>query len=124
MNSLKKVISLNQAAKLSGYTQDYLGYLVRKGEIKATKKGKVWFTTEEEVNNYIFKKKVLHKELAIKDFFSPTRSKRIFWAVILITIFFSFVFLSNVSKKNFLDEAEIQSAEVSDGDSLSVPNKN
>lgn len=70
MDSLKKVISLNQAAQLSGYTQDYLGYLVRKGEIRGMKKGRAWFTTEEEVNNYLFKKKIRSKKLlAIGDFF-------------------------------------------------------
>ena len=58
MQSLKKVISLNQAAQISGYTQDYLGYLMRRGEIKGLKKGRVWFTTEEDIKEYLFKKKI------------------------------------------------------------------
>jgi len=36
----KNMISLNQAAKISGYTQDYLGYLIRRGEIKAVRTGR------------------------------------------------------------------------------------
>jgi len=58
MQSLKNVISLSQASKISGYTQDYLGYLIRSGEMKGIKKGRIWFTTDEEIQNYLFKKKV------------------------------------------------------------------
>lgn len=123
MNPLKKIISLNQAAQISGYTQDYLGYLIRKGEIKGTKKGKAWFTTEEEINNYLFKKKVLRKDLAIKEFFSPTRRKNIIrFTIILILISIVLIlFFSDLNKNQI--QNQIQSAEISDGASLNVPNK-
>jgi len=102
MESLKKIITLNQAAKLSGYTQDYLGYLIRKGEIKGKKVGKSWFTTEEEVRNYIFKKSIRHEKLAIRGFFSRRRRKNILIATIIIfTVFFSALFyVYDFSNKN------------------------
>lgn len=119
MESFKKVISLNQAAQLSGYTQDYLGFLVRKGEIKGMKKGRAWFTTEEEVNNYIFKKKVRHQQFAIKDFFSPTRTKNIIIATICIFIG-GFLMFSFMTKKVPSPTTEIHSAVTSDGGSIRI----
>lgn len=119
MDSLKKVISLNQAAQISGYTQDYLGYLVRKGEIHGMKKGRSWFTTEEEINNYIFKKKIKHKEFAIKDFFSPTRTKNIIIATIVIIVVSFFVF-SNLQKKEVEKTEQVKSAINSDGEPVII----
>ena len=122
MESLKKAISLNQASELSGYTQDYLGYLIRTGELKGVKKGRAWFTTEEEVNDYLFKKKVQHKEFAIKDFFSPTRTKNIIIAA--ITIFIGLFFLlSSLNKSKVASVKEINKGAVtSDGGSLKIKN--
>ena len=121
MESLKKVISLNQAAQMSGYTQDYLGFLIRKGEIKGVKKGRAWFTTAEEVNNYLFKKKVRHQELAIKDFFSPTRTKNIIIAAIIIFIG-GFLLSSFINRNNINMVPEINSAMKSDGGSIRISN--
>lgn len=118
MDSLKKVISLNQAAQFSGYSQDYLGFLIRKGEIKGTKKGRAWFTTEEEVKNYLFKKKVQHKEFAIKDFFSPTRSKNIVVAAIII--FIGGFLASSFINKEKTSVLEVRSAVTSDGEGVRV----
>ena len=119
MNSFKKVISLNQAAEISGYTQDYLGFLVRKGELKGMKKGRTWFTTEEEVKNYIFKKKVRHQEFAIKDFFSPTRTRNIILATIIIFIGGFFVW-DNLKKNVSVKVAPNYSAVVSDGEGIVI----
>jgi hypothetical protein len=119
MESLKNVISLNQAAKISGYTQDYLGYLIRTGEMKGVKKGRAWFTTEEELNNYLFKKKVRHQEFAIKDFFSPTRTRNIVIATIIIFIG-GFFLLANLNKSKNLRVEEIKSAVTSDGEGLKI----
>ena len=68
MENLRKVISLNQASKISGYHQDYLSSLIRKKEIEGEKLGGNWFTTEEEIKNYIFKQKIRHKTWIIKYF--------------------------------------------------------
>jgi len=121
MDSLKKVISLNQAAKFSGYSQDYLGFLIRKGELKGVKKGRAWFTTEEEIKNYLFKKKVRHQEFAVKEFFSPTRTRNIIIATSIIFIC-GFLLLSNIYiKKPSSFNTENNSAITSDGDSLKIP---
>ena len=104
---------------MSGYTQDYLGFLVRKGEIKGVKKGRAWFTTEEEVNNYLFKKKVRQNKFAIKDFFSPTRRKNIIIATIIIFIG-GFLWLSYFSKKSEVPVSEVKSAVTSDGGGLRI----
>ncbi len=121
MQSLKNIISLNQAAKISGYTQDYLGYLIRSGEMKGIKKGRVWFTTEEEVKNYLFKKKVRHQEFAIREFFSKSRIKNI--VIVTIIIFISWFFLSSSINKNKTAHVDvIQSAITSDGGSLKITN--
>lgn len=121
MESFKKVISLNQAATFSGYSQDYLGFLIRKGEIKGMKKGRAWFTTEEEVKNYLFKKKVRHQEFAIKEFFSPTRTRNIIISALII--FMCGFFLLSSSNKKVPDKVDvIQSAVDSDGASLKIIN--
>jgi hypothetical protein len=121
MESFKKVISLNQAAQFSGYSQDYLGFLIRKGEIRGMKKGRAWFTTEEEIKNYLFKKKVRHQEFAIKEFFSPTRTKNIIIAA--ITIFMCVFFILSSLNKKVPDKVDIiQSAVDSDGESLEIIN--
>lgn len=86
MQQLKKVISLSQAAKISGYNQDYLGSLIRKGEIRGKKIGRNWFTTEEELKNYFFKQKIRHQEFAIKEFLSPRRTTRIFSFALVIFV--------------------------------------
>ena len=119
MDSFKKIISLNQASKISGYSQDYLGYLIRQGDIKGTKKGKTWFTTEEEINDYIFKKKIRREELALGDFFSPTRTKNIVISTIIIFIV-SFLLFTYINKNRKEKVQEIKSAENSDGDSLKI----
>jgi len=121
MQSLKNVISLNQAAQISGYTQDYLGYLIRSGEMKGVKKGRAWFTTEEEIKNYLFKKKVRRKEFAIKEFFSPSRTKNIIIAAIIIFIGWFFL-ISSVNKNKSVPGEVIQSATTSDGESLRIDN--
>ncbi len=77
MENLKKVISLSQASKFSGYHSDYLSALIRKGELRGEKRGGNWFTTEDEINNYIFKQKIRHKKLAIGGFLSKKRTNKI-----------------------------------------------
>jgi hypothetical protein len=121
MESFKKVISLNQAAKFSGYSQDYLGFLIRNGEIKGMKKGRVWFTTEENIKNYIFKKKVSRNKFALKDFFSFTRTRNI----IMITLFVligGYLVLVGLSKDIEISATGIESAVVSDGGALEIKN--
>ncbi|NVN97199.1 hypothetical protein HXX01_03135 [Candidatus Nomurabacteria bacterium] len=119
MESFKNVISLNQAAKISGYTQDYLGYLIRTGEMKGVKKGRAWFTTEEDVKNYIFKKKVRSEKLAVKEFFSPTRTKNIIIATAIVFLV-GFFLLSTVDKGKEGGVSEVRSGVASDGEAMKI----
>jgi hypothetical protein len=77
MENLKKVVSLSQASKITGYHSDYLSALIRKGEMKGEKIGGSWFTTEEELKNYAIKQKIRHKKFAVLDFLSPKRTQKI-----------------------------------------------
>ncbi len=106
MQELKKVISLNQSSKISGYSQDYLGSLVRKGEIKATKVGKSYFTTEEEINDYIFRKEVKNQKLAIRGFFSSARIKKIFIVTLFLATLFIIFWVRFIEKKNYQIQIE------------------
>lgn len=121
MESFKKVISLNQAAQISGYTQDYLGYLIRNGEMRGIKKGRVWFTTEDELRNYLFKKKVRQKKFAFKEFFSLNRSRNIIIVTVIIFIG-GFLMLSSFNKNKNIPAEEIRSATSSDGGSIIIKN--
>ena len=52
--SLDQLISLPQAAKISGLTQQHLALLIRQGKLWGTKLGaRDWFTTEQAVREYL-----------------------------------------------------------------------
>jgi hypothetical protein len=50
---LNDIISLREAAELSGLTQAHLALLIRKGEIWGKKIGRNWITTKLAVNEYL-----------------------------------------------------------------------
>ena len=56
----EKYIPLAEAAKQSGYSQEYLSLLARKGRIGAIKFGRNWVITKKDLEEYI--KSVKHKE--------------------------------------------------------------
>lgn len=108
MANLKKVISLNQASKISGYHSDYLSALIRKGEMEGEKIGGNWFTTEEEIKNYIFKQKIQHKKWAIKDFFSQKRTQNILLSslILFLSILLIGIYLYGKTGKIILEEGK------------------
>ncbi len=54
MNNLEaNYISLNEAAKLTNYSQDYISLLCRQKKLKGTKIGRNWVTTKEWIESYI-----------------------------------------------------------------------
>jgi len=61
----KKYISLKEAAKISGYAPDYIGWLIRNGKIKGRKvySGFSWHTTPKALKDYQIncKKRQMHK---------------------------------------------------------------
>lgn len=48
-----ELITLQEAAKLSGLSYSHIRYLAREEEIWAQKLGRDWFTTEEAVQEYL-----------------------------------------------------------------------
>jgi len=55
-------VSLNEAAKSSPYSAEYLGLRARQGKLKATKLNGVWLTTQEWLNEYLGQNKKLSIE--------------------------------------------------------------
>jgi hypothetical protein len=53
----EKYLSMKEAAKITPYEQDYLSLLARRGELRAKKIGRNWFTRVEWLNAYISEKK-------------------------------------------------------------------
>ena len=108
MANLKKVIPLSEASKISGYHSDYLSALIRKQEMKGEKIGGAWFTTEEEVKNYIFKQKIQHKKWALKDFFSQKRTQNIFAfsGIIFLSLLLVFIYVYGKNTKVVFQEVQ------------------
>jgi len=52
-DAAKKLISLAEAAELSGLSQGHLRLLAKQGQIWATKIGRNWVTTREAVQAYL-----------------------------------------------------------------------
>lgn len=50
---LDELITLREAAKLSGLSQGHLGLLIRQGELWGKKFGRSWVTTEKAVREYL-----------------------------------------------------------------------
>ncbi len=52
---VEKIISLREASKISGYSRDYIGSLIRQKKIYGTQvSGSVsWFTTAEDIVRYV-----------------------------------------------------------------------
>lgn len=108
MDNLKKIISLGQASKITGYHSDYLSALIRKGELKGEKIGTNWFTTEEEIKNYIFKQKINHRKWAIGDFLSAKRTQKILvlTGVIFLGIILFGIYLQDKNRKVIFEEGK------------------
>ena len=48
-----KLISLKEAAKISGYHSDYLSFLIREKKLFGERIGRSWCTTEDALNAYL-----------------------------------------------------------------------
>jgi excisionase family DNA binding protein len=56
LNKVSGFVNLKEAARLSGYHQDYLSQLIRSGKLSGTRVGKEWLTTRIALANYMDKK--------------------------------------------------------------------
>ncbi len=94
----EKLISMSEAAKLSPYEQEYLSLLARRGELKAEKVGRNWFTTVDWLNEYIATKKpseVISDEKPAKKFRFGLSEKMIwisFFAISLMVLSGALIF--------------------------------
>ena len=52
MQCINDLITVREAAKLSGYNPDYISSLIRSGKLRGTKVGKNWMTTADDVRRY------------------------------------------------------------------------
>lgn len=59
LNKKEEYISLREAAKMSGYSSDYVGQLIRSGKLpgKQVFSHVAWMTTEEALQEYMQKKR-------------------------------------------------------------------
>jgi hypothetical protein len=112
----KKLLSMSQASKVCPYEQGYLSLLARRGEMKAEKVGRNWYTTIEWLNEYLLEKKPGDMiNLDSKNEIGPSEIKKlsaetwkIKWTAGLaaLTLVFAgfFVFQFILSKVNILEE--------------------
>ena len=119
--SEKKYLSLKEAAEISGYASDYIGWLIRKGKIKGKKiyTAISWQTTEQAIKNYQ-ERKTKTKEKISFNFPSyityiksihliPESGNKVFgfgWRLSLITLIIFFLF-SGLAPIKFLHSSLI-----------------
>lgn len=107
MENLDKIISLNQASKISGYNPDYLSALIRKKDIKGEKIGGSWFTTEKEIEKYIFSQKIRNKKWIVKCFlylYKKIFNRNFIYAFICLVLFSTVLYFYN----DYYIKAQIQ----------------
>ena len=97
----KKYLSMAEATKLCSYDQEYLSLLARKGELKADKIGRNWYTTIDWLNEYIKLKKPNELiEESVSDVRENIRRQAWYvWALefllVVLIVFGIFAYLSN-----------------------------
>ena len=77
LSEKKKYISLKEAAKISGYSADYVGQLIRGGKLEGKQVflNIAWMTTEEAINNYLWRQNgTADKKTALQAFVDKMRS--------------------------------------------------
>ncbi len=62
----QELLSLNELAKGTPYTADYLSLLARKGRIDAIKQGKTWKTTKSVISTYMSQQQEIHNKKGMR----------------------------------------------------------
>ena len=65
-----RLISLAEAAKIYGFSPNYLGNLARRGRLKAQKVSDRWITTPQDVENFINSREergIFRNDISIED---------------------------------------------------------
>jgi hypothetical protein len=114
-----KYLSMAEAAKVCPYEQGYLSLLARRGELRAEKNGRNWYTTVEWLNEYLKKKKpsavIVEKESFGEKDKSNKKERNLFrviWIWLAITtaiVLVGFFVFEKFSSR--IDEIEKQSSQ-------------
>lgn len=127
-----ELISLKEAAKISGYSPDYIGQLIRSGKLpgKQVFSHVAWMTTEEDVRAYMGKKNGVPSESSSASFVESLKkkvttllkhqmevprllNKMLYVAIGISLIFLLFLFyILAASIEHHLDQRAIENAEV------------
>jgi hypothetical protein len=96
------LISLREAAIISGYHQDYLSFLIRKNKLNGEKIGRAWCLREEEFRIFLLKKNTVEnigdeklEKMKEKMRFFDTRIKQVSFVLFFIFVSFLIFFRSN-----------------------------
>jgi len=100
-NKKEKFITLKEASRISGYSQDYLGQLIRKGKLpgKQVYFKVAWMTSEEALRQYMEREKSGRSKLAkrplgerFKEFTKETKIRFLFeWEVLKMLRIFLYI---------------------------------
>ena len=126
----EKMITLKEAAKISGYAPDYVGQLIRKGKLpgKQVYHSVAWMTTEAALREYLLKEKTKGPAtLAAKaadsvrtlktQFQFQLQAARLFKSVLYVAMFISICFslllfyIFSVSLEKHFDKRALERAE-------------
>lgn len=75
-----EMLGVEEAAKIANLTEDHLRELLRLGKIKATKTGRLWRISKDDLNDYLGIKsdfKSFQREIYIKELESEVKSLRL-----------------------------------------------
>jgi hypothetical protein len=129
----KDFLSMAQASKLCPYEQGYLSLLARRGELKAEKIGRNWYTKINWLNAYIAKKKpgdlIVTKEMQDKMSLEQKKQRKftrllVFTIGISLLAFASFNLYGFVSKRIADNERKSINADFSPTEIVKIPNEN
>ena len=98
-------ISLREASKISGYSSDYLGYLIRNGSLKGQKVGRNWVTTNEDLNFFMNRN---NSASLLKSVFLPRIGQAFSVGAIITIILGLLIFISISSANNSSNTKNVQ----------------
>jgi hypothetical protein len=130
---MKEYLSMAQASKLCPYEQGYLSLLARRGELRAEKIGRNWYTKINWLNTYIAKKKpgdlIVTKEMQDKMSLQEKKVRKfrrllVGTISVSLALFFGIYFYGVAAKK--IADAKMDSirADFSPTEITKVPNEN
>jgi hypothetical protein len=119
MTNSSKFICLKDAARISGYHQDYLGHLIRTGKLNGQKIGRSWMTTKSDLNDFLQDRAVSPVRGFVLSKFGMALMTTMGLALVVIgTLFVSAQFQS--SSVSALDSHVEQQLNLSSADSLPI----